>query len=75
MFEIMGRHYDQIKEQVGLKDAIENSDDDDEQTEAIFRKLRPHSKYRFSEVLKYQEKDPKKAIKMIGPMGFTVKDQ
>lgn len=30
MFEIMGRHYDQIKEQVGLKDAIENSDDDEE---------------------------------------------
>lgn len=41
MFEIMGKHYDQIKEEVGLKDAVENSDEEEEATEAIFRKLRP----------------------------------
>ena len=41
MYDIMGQHYDKIKEEVGLKDAFEKSDDEEEQTEAIFRKLRP----------------------------------
>lgn len=44
----MGKHYDQIKEDVGLKEAFEVSDTEEEQTEAIYKKLRPHSKYRFS---------------------------
>lgn len=30
MFDIMGKHYDRIKEEVGLKDAIENTDDEEE---------------------------------------------
>lgn len=37
----MGKHYDQIKEDVGLKEALEKSDDDEETTEALFKKLRP----------------------------------
>ena len=41
MYDIMGKHYDQIKEEVGLKDAYEKSDEEEEQTEAIFKKLRP----------------------------------
>ena len=45
-----------MKEEVGLKDAFDKSDDEEEQTEAIFRKLRPHSEYKFSDVLHMQEK-------------------
>ena len=71
----MGKHYDKIKEEVGLKEAFENSDDDEEATEAIFRKLRPQSKYRFSEVLKHSEKNPKQVSRMIGPMGVIMNDQ
>jgi hypothetical protein len=42
MYDIMSKHYVQIKEEVGLKDAFENSDDEEEQqTEQIFRRLRP----------------------------------
>jgi hypothetical protein len=41
MYDIMGKHYDQIKEEVGLKDAYEKSYEEEEQTEAIFKKLRP----------------------------------
>lgn len=41
MYDIMGKHYDRIKEEVGLKDAVENSDDEEVQTEAIFKRLRP----------------------------------
>ena len=44
-----------------MKDAYEKSDEEEEQTEAIFKKLRPHSKYKFSEVIKHQDKiSPKK---------------
>lgn len=35
MYEIMGAHYDRIKENIGLKEAFENSDSDEE-TEKIF---------------------------------------
>ena len=69
----MGQHYDRIKEEIGLKEALENSDEDEEATEAIFRKLRPQSKYRFSEVIK--QPDSKKVNKMLGPMGVVLKDQ
>lgn len=30
MFDIMGRHYDKIKEDIGLKEAFENTDDEEE---------------------------------------------
>jgi hypothetical protein len=30
MYDIMGKHYDQIKEEVGLKDAFEKSDEEEE---------------------------------------------
>jgi hypothetical protein len=30
MYDIMGKHYDQIKEEVGLKDAYEKSDEEEE---------------------------------------------
>ena len=53
MYDIMGKHYEQIKEEVGLKDTMEKSDDEEEQTEAIFKKLRPHSKYKFAEILQH----------------------
>ncbi len=76
MYDIMGKYYEQIKEEVGLKDAFENSDEEEEQTEAIFKKLRPQSKYKFSEVLQQQEKvSPKKLNKMLGPMGVIVREQ
>lgn len=75
MFDIMGRHYDKIKEDIGLKEAFENTDDDEEQTEAIFRKLRPQSKYKFSEVLSKQVEGDRNAMsklnRMMGPMGVV----
>lgn len=71
----MGRHYDKIKEDIGLKEAFENTDDDEEQTEAIFRKLRPQSKYKFSEVLSKQVEGDRNAMsklnRMMGPMGVV----
>ena len=72
----MGEHYEKMKEEVGLKDAFEKSDDEEEQTEAIFRKLRPHSKYKFSDVLSMQEKiNPREINKMIGPMAVISRDK
>jgi hypothetical protein len=51
------------------------SDDEEEQTEAIFKKLRPHSKYKFTDVLKMQEKMGARQInKMIGPMAIISRD-
>ena len=76
MFDKMGEHYEKMKEEVGLKDAFEKSDDEEEQTEAIFRKLRPHSKYKFSDVLHMQEKmNPRQINKMIGPMAVISRDK
>jgi hypothetical protein len=40
MYDIMGQHYENLKEHVGIREAFENSDSDGE-TEAIFKKLRP----------------------------------
>jgi hypothetical protein len=40
MYEIMGTHYEHIKDKVGIKAAFDNSDSDEE-TETIFKKLRP----------------------------------
>lgn len=40
MYEIMGVHYEKIKENIGLKEAFENTDSDEE-TEKIFQKFRP----------------------------------
>lgn len=40
MYEIMGQHYNNIKEHIGLKEAFDNTDSDDN-TEEIFKKLRP----------------------------------
>ena len=70
----MGKHYDKMKTEVGLMDAPENSDEDEEATEQIFKKLRPQSKYKFSEVIKNQghNMDQKKMNKMIGPMGVAL---
>lgn len=47
----MGKHYDRIKEEVGLKDALDKSDDEDEITEAIYKRLRPQSQHKFKKVL------------------------
>jgi hypothetical protein len=58
-----------------LKDAFDNSDEEEEATEAIFRKLRPQSKYRFSDVLRVQDKDPRMVNRMIGPMGVARNEQ
>lgn len=76
MYERMGEHYERMKEEVGLKDAFEKSDDEEEQTEAIFKKLRPHSKYKFTDVLQIQEKMGTRQInKMIGPMAIISRDK
>ena len=72
----MGDHYERMKEEVGLKDAFEKSDDEEEQTEAIFKKLRPHSKYKFTDMLQMQEKmGPRQINKMIGPMAIISRDK
>ena len=50
MFEIMNSHYAQLKQNVGLSDAL-NESEDDWQSEQVFAKLRPASPYRLSELL------------------------
>lgn len=40
MFNIMGGHYDHIKDQIGLREAFETTQSDEE-TEKIFTRLRP----------------------------------
>eukprot|EP00347_Sterkiella_histriomuscorum_P018862 403343887 len=64
MYDIMGQHYENIKDHLGLKEAFENSDED-EQTEEIFKKLRPQSPYKFKELVRNQF-DPKKFNRMMG---------
>ena len=54
----MGNHYDYLKRQVGLKDVFDESESDEE-TEKIFKKLRPTSPYKFKQLMK-NEFDPKK---------------
>ena len=65
----MGRHYDRIKEEAGLKDALENSDDDEEITEAIYKRLRPQSQHKFKKIL--DQSDSKTANRMMGPMAVN----
>ena len=72
MFDIMGRHYDRIKEEVGLNDPQENSDDDEQLTEAIYKRLRPQSKHNLKRIL--STKDPKQAQRMMGPMAVMAFD-
>ena len=62
MFEIMNTHYNQLKEHVGLKDVL-NESEDDHQSEQIFAKLRPTSPYKLSDLLSKKEIDAKKFIK------------
>ena len=40
MYEVMGQHYDRIKDSIGLNGMFDESDSDGE-TEKIFQKLRP----------------------------------
>jgi hypothetical protein len=68
----MGKHYDRIKEEVGLKDALDNSDDDEEMTEAIYKRLRPHSQHKFKKIL--DQGDSKAANRMMGPMAVNAFD-
>lgn len=57
-----------------MKDAFDNSEEEEEATEAIFKKLRPHSQYKFKQVLEEAEKNPAKVNRMMGPMGVIVRD-
>ena len=60
----MSTHYDNLKTQVGLREAFETTDSDDE-TEKIFNKLRPQSPYKFKDLIK-NNFDPKKFNRMMG---------
>ena len=51
MFDIMSVHYNNIKDQVGLKEVFDTTESDDE-TDKIFQKLRPQSPYKFKELIK-----------------------
>ena len=62
MFEIMNSHYAQLKQNVGLSDAL-NESEDDWQSEQVFAKLRPASPYRLSELLGRKPVDGKRLIK------------
>ena len=64
MYEIMGTHYDNIKDHLGIKEAFDNSDSDGE-TEKIFSKLRPQSPYKFKDLIK-NNFDPKTFNRMMG---------
>lgn len=60
----MGTHYENMKEHLGLREAFENSDNDDE-TEEVFRKLRPQSPYKFKQLIQ-NDFDPKKFNRFMG---------
>lgn len=64
MYEIMGMHYDTMKNALGIKEAFGDSDSDGE-TEKIFQKLRPQSPYKFKDLIR-NKFDPKKFNRMMG---------
>ena len=64
MFNIMGNHYENIKESVGIRQVFEAQDTDDE-TDLVFQKLRPQSPYKFRELVR-NEFDEGKYTKMVG---------
>jgi murein L,D-transpeptidase YafK len=72
IYDIMGKHYDRIKEEVGLKDALDNSDNEEEMTEAIYKRLRPQSQHKFKKIL--EQGDSKAANRMMGPMAVNAFD-
>jgi hypothetical protein len=53
-----------MKDQIGLKEAFETTESDDE-TEQIFARLRPQSPYKFKQLIR-NEFDPKKFNRMMG---------
>ena len=59
----MGRHYEGIKEGVGLEPGYENSDSDEE-TELVFKELRPNYGCKFKDMIRE---------KMLGNTGEVVK--
>lgn len=50
MYEIMGTHYDKMKDNIGLNEILENNDSDRE-TEQAFTMLRPRSPYKLKELI------------------------
>ena len=64
MYEIMGAHYDTMKNTLGIREAFGDSDSDGE-TEKIFQKLRPQSPYKFKDLVR-NKFDPKKFNRMMG---------
>lgn len=64
MYEIMTKHYENLKTSVGLREAFDEGDSEEE-TEQIFNKLRPSSPYKFKELIQ-NKFDPKKFNRLIG---------
>lgn len=50
MHDLMNQHYEQVKEEIGIMDAL-NDSDHNEQSDQVFAKLRPSSPYKFKELL------------------------
>jgi hypothetical protein len=58
MFDIMGVHYDRLKETIGLNEIFDKNDNENE-TEEAFANLRPNSPFKLKELLN-NKFDPKK---------------
>jgi hypothetical protein len=59
---MMSHHYDKMKKDVGLDQYSHSSDSFDEESEAVFKQLRPHAKYRLMDLLEGKVKQPKKKL-------------
>lgn len=47
----MDRNYGKIKDQIGLKEAFDSSDSENNDSDMVFTKLRPNSPYKLKELL------------------------
>ena len=67
MHEIMNDHYNLMKEKVGIQSVIDTSESDEE-TEKIFKKLRPQSPYKMRDLIR-NDFDPRQYNRKIGLTG------
>lgn len=66
----MSTHYDNMKDQIGIREIFESTDSDEE-TEKIFNKLRPQSPYKFKDLIKGNI-NPNKFSRMVGKSSHKV---
>lgn len=59
---MMSTHYTRMKKEIGIDEYSHSSDSVDEQSEAVFRQLRPTAQYKLTDLLEGRVKEPKKKL-------------